>query len=92
MAPTLGTGVSSLPPEGACPALGRPDGWAVAPSLEDMAPTLGTGVSSLPPEGACPALGRPGGWAVASSLEDVAPTLLFSLACHGAFAGGAAWQ
>ena len=26
-APTLGTGVSSLPPEGASPALGRPGGW-----------------------------------------------------------------
>ena len=29
MAPTLGTGVSSLPPEGAGPALGRPGGGAV---------------------------------------------------------------
>jgi len=27
MAPTLGTGVSSLPPTGARPALGRPGGW-----------------------------------------------------------------
>ncbi len=27
VAPTLGTGVSSLPPEGAQPALGRPGGW-----------------------------------------------------------------
>ncbi|MDB5849858.1 MAG: lipoprotein releasing system, ATP-binding protein [Rhodoferax sp.] len=52
--PTLGTGVSSLPPEGASPALGRPGGG-------DLTPTLGTGVSSLPPEGALPALGRPGG-------------------------------
>ncbi|NUN60643.1 MAG: N-acetyltransferase, partial [Burkholderiaceae bacterium] len=43
-APTLGTGVSSLPPEGALPALGRPGGGSTAP-------TLGTGVSSLPPEG-----------------------------------------
>jgi len=30
MAPTLGTGVSSLPPEGALPALGRPGGGSVA--------------------------------------------------------------
>ena len=53
-APTLGTGVSSLPPEGARSALGRPGGGT-------SAPTLGTGVSSLPPEGARSALGRPGG-------------------------------
>ena len=53
MAPTLGTGVSSLPPEGARFALGRPGG--------EIAPTLGTGVSSLPPEGARFAVGRPGG-------------------------------
>ena len=45
VAPTLGTAVSSLPPEGALAALGRPGGGSVAP-------TLGTGVSSLPPEGA----------------------------------------
>ncbi len=32
MAPTLGTGVSSLPPEGANPALGRPDGGLADPS------------------------------------------------------------
>ena len=53
-APTLGTDVSSLPPEGARFALGRPGG-------ETSAPTLGTDVSSLPPEGARFALGRPGG-------------------------------
>ncbi|BEP46395.1 aminoglycoside phosphotransferase family protein [Variovorax sp. V116] len=53
VAPTLGTGVSSLPPEGALAASGRPGGGS--------APTLGTGVSSLPPEGALAALGRPGG-------------------------------
>jgi predicted N-acyltransferase len=53
VAPTLGTDVSSLPPEGAHSALGRPGG--------EMAPTLGTDVSSLPPEGAHSALGRPGG-------------------------------
>ena len=41
MAPTLGTGVSSLPPGGVSPALGRPGGGL-------MAPTLSTGVSSLP--------------------------------------------
>ncbi len=54
MTPTLGTGVSSLPPKGARFALGRPGG-------ETMTPTLGTGVSSLPPEGERFALGRPGG-------------------------------
>jgi predicted N-acyltransferase len=59
VAPTLGTDVSSLPPEGAHSALGRPGG--------EMAPTLGTDVSSLPPEGAHSALGRPGG--------EMAPTL-----------------
>ena len=46
MAPTLGTNVSSLPPEGALAALGRPGGGS------GMAPTLGTNVSSLPPGGA----------------------------------------
>jgi predicted N-acyltransferase len=60
-APTLGTGVSSLPPEGALAALGRPGGGSVAP-------TLGTGVSSLPPEGALAALGRPGGGSLAPTL------------------------
>ena len=58
VAPTLGTTVSSLPPEGALAALGRPGGGS-------MAPTLGTAVSSLPPEGALAALGRPGGGSVA---------------------------
>ena len=58
VAPTLGTTVSSLPPEGALAALGRPGSGS-------MAPTLGTGVSSLPPEGALAALGRPGGGSVA---------------------------
>ncbi|CAN7677974.1 aminoglycoside phosphotransferase family protein [Variovorax paradoxus] len=57
VAPTLGTGVSSLPPEGALAASGRPGGGS--------APTLGTGVSSLPPEGALAALGRPGGGSAA---------------------------
>ena len=38
--PTVGTGVSSLPPEGAVIALGRPGA--------DGTPTVGTGVSSLP--------------------------------------------
>ncbi|MDO9197574.1 ABC transporter ATP-binding protein [Rhodoferax sp.] len=41
-APTLGTGVSSLPPEGAVP----PKGGLSA----EQTPTLGAGVSSLPPE------------------------------------------
>jgi signal transduction histidine kinase len=44
-APTLGTSVSSLPPEGAF----APGG---GPAATHIAPTLGTGVSSLPPEGA----------------------------------------
>ncbi|CAN7673257.1 aminoglycoside phosphotransferase family protein [Variovorax paradoxus] len=57
VAPTLGTGVSSLPPEGALAASGRPGGGS--------APTLGTGVSSLPPEGALAASGRPGGGSAA---------------------------
>jgi predicted N-acyltransferase len=64
VAPTLGTGVSSLPPEGALAALGRPGGGSAAP-------TLGTGVSSLPPEGALAALGRPGGGSAAyRSFDD----------------------
>ena len=44
VAPTLGTGVSSLPPEGALAALGRPGGGSGA------APTLGTGGFLLPTE------------------------------------------
>ena len=46
MTPTLGTSVSSLPPEGAVPPKGG--------LLADLTPTLGTSVSSLPPEGAVP--------------------------------------
>ncbi|NDZ11652.1 GNAT family N-acetyltransferase [Variovorax sp. WS11] len=61
VAPKLGTDVSSLPPEGARFALGRPGG--------EMAPTLGTDVSSLPPEGARFALGRPGGETSWSDFE-----------------------
>ena len=49
IAPTLGTGVSSLPPKGADPSRGGPS--------PEIAPTLGTGVSSLPPEGADPSRG-----------------------------------
>ena len=44
VAPTLGTNVSSLPPEGALAALGRPGGGSGA------APTLGTGGFLLPTE------------------------------------------
>ena len=44
VAPTLGTYVSSLPPEGALAALGRPGGGSGA------APTLGTGGFLLPTE------------------------------------------
>ena len=76
VAPTLGTDVSSLPPEGALAALGRPGGGSAAP-------TLGTGVSSLPPEGALAALGRPGGG------SGAAPTLgtdVSSLPPEGALA------
>ncbi len=54
MAPTLVTSCTSLPPEGARFALGRPGGVT-------MAPTLVTSCTSLPPEGARFALGRPGG-------------------------------
>src|SRR5665647_2055752 len=50
-APTLGTDVSSLPPEGAVLPWGGP---AAKP-----APTLGTDVSSLPPEGAVLPWGGP---------------------------------
>ncbi|WP_461162150.1 GNAT family N-acetyltransferase [Simplicispira piscis] len=75
VAPTLGTGVSSLPPEGALAALGRPGGGS-------MAPTLGTGVSSLPPEGALAALGRPGGGSMAPTLG----TAVSSLPPEGALA------
>jgi predicted N-acyltransferase len=77
VAPTLGTDVSSLPPEGALAALGRPGGGSGA------APTLGTDVSSLPPEGALAALGRPGGG------SGAAPTLgtdVSSLPPEGALA------
>jgi xanthine dehydrogenase small subunit len=41
VAPTLGTGVSSLPPVGERSALGRPGGGTVAP-------TLGTGAAAVP--------------------------------------------
>ena len=50
-APTLGTAVSSLPPEGAAAPKG---GLSV-----QQAPTLGTAVSSLPPKGAELAQGGP---------------------------------
>ncbi|MFN4120042.1 GNAT family N-acetyltransferase [Acidovorax sp.] len=75
VAPTLGTDVSSLPPEGALAALGRPGGGS-------MAPTLGTDVSSLPPEGALAALGRPGGGSMAPTLG----TEVSSLPPEGALA------
>ena len=50
VAPTLGTDVSSLPPEGALAALGRPGGGSGA------APTLGTGGFWLPTESALAAV------------------------------------
>ena len=59
VAPTLGTGVSSLPPEGAVSPWGGP--------AANLAPTLGTGVSSLPPEGAVSPWGGP--------AANLAPTL-----------------
>ena len=68
LAPTLGTDVSSLPPEGARSALGRPGGGT-------MAPTLGTDVSSLPPEGARSALGRPGGGTGWQDFDDFLASL-----------------
>ena len=58
-APTLGTGVSSLPPEGVDFPRGGPSG--------NLAPTLATGVSSLPPEGVDSPWGGPSG--------NLAPTL-----------------
>ena len=63
VAPTLGTGVSSLPPEGSVSPWGGPAAKLV------VAPTLGTGVSSLPPEGSVSPWGGP-----AAKLV-VAPTL-----------------
>ncbi|MBU0590377.1 MAG: GNAT family N-acetyltransferase [Gammaproteobacteria bacterium] len=59
VAPTLGTGVSSLPPEGVDFPGGGP--------AENLAPTLGTGMSSLPHEG----VDFPGG----GPAENLAPTL-----------------
>ncbi len=50
-APTLGTDVSSLPPEGAVSPRGGPSA--------NLAPTLGTDVSSLPPEEAVSPRGGP---------------------------------
>jgi len=50
MAPTLGTDVSSLPPEGAELARG-------GPSRRSMAPTLAASRTTLPPEGAVPPKG-----------------------------------
>jgi phosphoenolpyruvate carboxylase len=61
LAPTLGTGVSSLLPEGAVSPRG-------GPAAKPVAPTLGTGVSSLPPEGAVSPRGGP-------AAKPVAPTL-----------------
>ena len=52
IAPTLSTGVSSLPPEGADLAWG-------GPARADMAPTLAASRAALPPEGADLAWGGP---------------------------------
>ena len=54
MAPTLVAARTTLPPEGAHFALGRPGG-------KTMAPTLVAARTALPPEGVHFALGRPGG-------------------------------
>ena len=64
VAPTLGTDVSSLPPEGALAALGRPGGGSGA------APTLGTGGFLLPTESALAAVEShcDGGSATAGTL------------------------
>ena len=51
MTPTLVTACTSLPPEGARFALGRPVG-------ETWTPTLVTACTSLPPEGAAPPAAR----------------------------------
>jgi len=64
-APTLGTGVSSLPPEGAAPPWGGP--------AAERAPTLGTGVSSLPPEGAASPWGGPAATRASSMIIMDAP-------------------
>lgn len=61
MAPTLGTGVSSLPPEGALAARGGP-----APL--DVAPTLASASASLPPKGVLAARGGPAPLDVAASI------------------------
>jgi FdhD protein len=75
MAPTLGTGVSSLPPGGALRLRpGKAGSAALAGEDEDEAPTLGTGVFSPPPEGALRL--RPGeAGSAALDSEDEAPTL-----------------
>jgi predicted N-acyltransferase len=64
VAPTLGTDVSSLPPEGALAALGRPGGGSGA------APTLGTGGFLLPTESVLAAVEShcDSGWAAAGTL------------------------
>jgi MoxR-like ATPase len=59
-APTLGTGVSSLPPEGAL-RLRPGEAGSAAPAGEEGAPVRVAGPSSFSPEGASAALGRPGG-------------------------------
>ena len=53
MAPTLVTPWTTLPPEGASFALGRPGGERI------MAPTLVTPWTALPKAGAVVVLGRP---------------------------------
>ena len=70
VAPTLGTDVSSLPPEGAVSPWGGP---AAKP-----APTLGTDVSSLPPEGAVSPWGGP----VAKPAPMLEAALLARFAGH----------
>ncbi len=62
MTPTLPHCVSTLPPEGAQPAFGRPGGGLTRP------PRSRTACRSLPPEGAQPAFGRPGGGLIVPTL------------------------
>src|SRR5659263_181019 len=64
MAPTLGTDVSSLPPEGAELARG-------GPSRRSMTPTLVASRTTLPPEGAVPPKGGLSAERSSSLLLDV---------------------
>jgi len=85
LAPTVDTGVSSLPPEGAKSGLGRP-------GAAQITPTVGTGVSSLPPEGAKSGLGRPGAAQIAPTVGNGVSSLPPEGAKSGLGRPGAATQ